>query len=491
MSRTITVQLPGTERRHTVHAGIHINGEWIDLADTFAVVDPATGDEFAAVSDGRARHALDALDAAHAAQGSWADIAPRVRADLLHTVHQLLTDRAEAFTDVMVLEAGKPRTEAAGEVSLTLDFVKWLAEQAAHVHGSYARASRSDFRILTTAQPVGPALLGSPWIFPVLIPVRKAAAALAAGCTAIMKPAAQTPLTAALFMQTLVDAGLPAGVMNLVHTTRPAELSEHLMQDQRLRKVSFTGSVAVGSLMLRQSARNITSVQLELGGNGPFIVLDDADLDNAVEQAIAAKFRNAGQACVAANRIILHQAIAAEFTERFVEQTRNLVVGPGYRNGVDVGPMISDSQRDATAETVESIVGEKAELLIGGKPIGGDGYFFEPTVLRMREKAPEFSCQELFAPVAPLFTVNSVDEAIEFANDTVYGLAGYLFTRDLSRAIGISERLDVGMVGVNRGIMADPAAPFGGLKTSGLGREGGHSALEEFLETKYVALTVH
>ena len=490
MSRTITVPFPGTERRHPVHTGIHINGEWIDLPDTFGVVDPATGDEFAAVSDGDATHARDALDAASAAQPSWAEVAPRVRADLLHAVHQLLTDRADALIDVMVLEAGKPRAEAAGEMVLTLDFVKWLAEEAAHVHGSFARASRGNFRIITTLQPVGPSLLVSPWNFPVLIPARKAAAALAAGCTAIMKPAAQTPLTSALLMQTFVDAGLPAGVMNLLHTTRPADLSEQLMQDRRLRKVSFTGSVGVGSVMMMQASRNIMSVQLELGGNGPFIVLEDANLDNAVEQAIAAKFRNAGQACVAANRIILHRSIAEEFTERFVEQARALSVGPGHRPGVDVGPMISQTQREAITETVQAVIGDHAEVLLGGKPIAGEGYFFEPTILKMRDTAPEFSCQELFAPVAPLFTVDTVDEAIAFANDTDYGLAGYVFTADVSRAVTISERLDVGMVGVNRGLMADPAAPFGGVKSSGLGREGGHQALEEFLETKYIALTV-
>ncbi|MFF9142140.1 aldehyde dehydrogenase family protein [Streptomyces albogriseolus] len=489
MSHTITVQFPGTERRHTVHTGIHVNGEWIDLPATFDVVDPATGVAFASVSDGTAAHAQAALDAASAAQASWGEIAPRARADILHAFHQLLAERADAFSDVMVLESGKPRADAEGEMVLALDFVRWLAEKAAHVHGSFSRASRGDFRIITTLQPVGPSLLVSPWNFPVLIPARKAAAALAAGCTAIMKPAAQTPLTSALLMQTLIDAGLPAGVMNLVPTTRAAELSERLMQDRRLRKVSFTGSVGVGSLMMRQASREIMSVQLELGGNGPFIVLEDADIENAVAQAIAAKFRNAGQACVAANRIILHRAIAAEFTERFVDRTRALVVGPGHRPGVDIGPMISQTQREAIAGTIQAVVGDHAEVLLGGKPIGGDGYFFEPTVLQMHDTAPEFSCQELFAPVAPLFTVDSVDEAVAFANDTDYGLAGYLFTTDVSRAVTISERLDVGMVGVNRGLMADPAAPFGGVKSSGLGREGGHHALEEFMETKYIALT--
>lgn len=489
MSRTVTVNFPGTARRHAVPTGLHVDGEWINLDDTFDVVDPATGQPFASVSDATSTHARAALDAAHNAQVPWAEVVPRVRGDLMHGIHQLLTDRADAFIDLMVLEAGKPRSEAASEMALTLDFVKWLAEQAAHVHGSFSRGSRGNFRIIATMQPVGPSLLVSPWNFPVLIPGRKAVAALAAGCTAIMKPAEQTPLTSALLMQAVIDAGVPAGVLNLVHTSRPGELCAELMHDRRLRKVSFTGSVTVGSLMMRQAARNVVSVQLELGGNGPFIVLDDADVGHAVAEAVAAKFRNAGQACVAANRIILQRGIAAEFTELFVDEVRNLVVGPGYRPGVDVGPMISETQRQAITGTVQSVVGAQADVLAGGKPVGGDGYFFEPTVLAMRDKAPEFSCQELFAPVAPLFVVDSIDEAVSFANDTQYGLAGYLFTRDISRAVSISERLDVGMVGVNRGLMADPAAPFGGVKSSGLGREGGHHGLEDFMETKYIALT--
>lgn len=489
MPRTTTVNVPGNARHHTIPTGLHVNGEWIDLDESFDVVNPATGEAFASVSDGTKAHARAALDAAHGAQPSWADLAPRVRGDLLHAVHRLLTDRADAFIDLMVLESGKPRSEATGEMALTLDFVKWLAEQAAHVHGSFSRASRGNFRIIATMQPVGPSLLISPWNFPLLVPGRKVAAALAAGCTAILKPAEQTPLTSALLMQTIIDAGIPPGVINLVHTTRPGELSTELMGDPRLRKVSFTGSISVGSLMMSQAARNIIGVQLELGGNSPFIVLDDADVQTAAAEAVAAKFRNAGQACVAANRIILQRGIAEEFTELFVDEVRKLVVGPGYRPGVDVGPMISEKQRHAISRTVENVLAGKAEALLGGKPIGGDGYFFEPTVLAMRDTAPDFSCQELFAPVAPLYVVDSIGEAVAFANATPYGLAAYLFTRNISRAVSISERLDVGMVGVNRGLMADPAAPFGGIKSSGLGREGGQHAVEDFLETKYIALT--
>lgn len=469
VSRTVTINFPGSARRHTIPTGLHVDGKWVDLDDTFDVIDPATGRPFASVSDGTSAHARAALDAAHGAQASWAEVAPRMRGDLMHGIHQLLTDRTDAFIDLIVLEAGKPRSEAAGEMALTLDFVRWLAEQAAHVHGSFSRGSRGNFRIIATMQPAGPSLLISPWNFPVLVPVRKAVAALAAGCTAILKPAEQTPLTSALLMQAVADAGIPAGVLNLIPTSRPKELSAELMDDRRLRKVSFTGSVAVGSLMMRQASRNVVSVQLELGGNGPFIVLDDVDVEHAVTEAVAAKFRNAGQACVAANRIILRRGIAARFTEMFVDEVCKLTVGPGYRPGV---------------------IGTHADVLVGGKPVGGDGYFFEPTVLAMRDDAPEFSCRELFAPVAPLFVVDSIDEAVSFANDTQYGLAGYLFTRDISRAVSISERLDVGMVGVNRSLMSDPAAPFGGVKSSGLGREGGHHALEDFIETKYIALTI-
>ena len=490
MTATAKIHMPSTERSHDVPTGLYINGSWVDLDEKFDVIDPSTGEVLARVSDGEISHGKAALLAAHEAQPGWAAFSPRARGDLLHDVHALLLDRSDAFIDLMVLESGKPRNEAAGEMALTLDFFRWFAEQAAHVHGSYARASRADFRIITTSQPVGPSLLITPWNFPVLLPARKVGAALAAGCTVILKPAAETPLVGALLAQVLNDAGLPEGVFNLIPTKTSAAMSESLMQDPRLRKVSFTGSSGVGSVILRQAADNVMSSQMELGGNGAFIVLDDADVDVAVDQAMVSKFRNSGQACIAANRIILQSGIAEEFTEKFLEATRKLVVGPGHQTGVDVGPMITEKQRGTIEGMLASAVGISAEVLLGGKAIDGDGFFFEPTVLRMLDQAPEFSCHELFAPVAALYTVDTVDEAVEFANRSEMGLAAYLFTRDLSRAITVAERIETGMVAVNRGMMADPAAPFGGVKASGIGREGGHEALGEFLETKYIALTV-
>jgi succinate-semialdehyde dehydrogenase/glutarate-semialdehyde dehydrogenase len=341
-----------------------------------------------------------------------------------------------------------------------------------------------------THQPVGPCLLITPWNFPMLMSARKAGAALAAGCTVVMKTAQETPLTGALFVEVLHDAGFPPGVVNLLHTTRSAGVSDAVMGDNRLRKISFTGSTAVGSHLLRKAATNIVNASMELGGDGPFVVLEDADVDLAVEQAIVCKFRNAGQACVAANRIILHADIADEFVEKFVARARELRVGSGFDDGVDVGPIISRKQRDRVESLVSSFRELGAEVLTGGASIDGPGFFYEPTVLRLDSHDSELCTEELFAPLAALYTVKNVAEALEFANDTDYGLAAYLFTRDLSRAIAVAERLDFGMVGINRGIMADPAAGFGGTKSSGLGREGGHHGIYEFLEPKYLAITV-
>ncbi|MEO7545483.1 MAG: NAD-dependent succinate-semialdehyde dehydrogenase, partial [Terrimesophilobacter sp.] len=368
---------------------------------------------------------------------------------------------------------------------------QWYAEQIAHIHGSYATSSTGGFRVMTAKQPVGPALLITPWNFPLLMNARKGGAALAAGCTIVLKSARETPLTAALFVATLEEAGFPPGVVNLIHTSDSAAISAPLLADQRLRKVSFTGSTGVGSVLLAQSARNIVNASMELGGDGPFVVLDDADVDLAVREAINCKFRNAGQACVAANRIILHRDIAAEFTEKFLAAARELPVGDGFDEKVVVGPMINGRQRERVARLVEDfqkVAG--ATLLLGGKSIDGDGFFFEPTVLSFPVKKHDFCNEEIFAPVAALYSVDSASEALKFANDTHYGLAAYLFTRDISRAITFAERLEFGMVGINRGIMAEPSAPFGGIKSSGLGREGGHDGLDDFLEPKYIALTV-
>jgi succinate-semialdehyde dehydrogenase/glutarate-semialdehyde dehydrogenase len=491
---TILMQAGGsvTLRDHTVPVGLYVGGDWlpVDDATAFEVINPSTGESIARVADGTVDDALAALDAADAAQQAWREVSPRERANLFHRAHRLLLERADAVVETMTLESGKPLAEARGEFQLSADFFLWYAEQIAHLHGTYAEGSRGGYRVVTTHQPVGPSLLITPWNFPLLMIARKAGAALGAGCTIVVKSAKETPLTCALFVEVLHDAGFPPGVVNLVHTTHSADVSAAVMADARLRKVSFTGSTGVGSTLLKQAAPGVVNASMELGGDGPFVVLDDADVELAAQQAILCKFRNAGQACVAANRIIVHEAVADEFTRRFVELTKQLRVGDGFSEGVDVGPIISAKQRDGVARLVSELSGIDAELLTGGSPVAGDGYFFEPTVFKVNDRDNDVCNQELFAPIATIYTVPSTAEAIRVANDTSYGLAAYVFTQNLSRAIAVSERLDSGMVGINRGIMADPAAAFGGMKSSGLGREGGHDAIYEFLERKYLAITV-
>lgn len=490
MTTTWTLDTPADVLGHHVPLGLYIDAGWRAGRGTLAVDNPSTGTVLTEVADGGPEEAMAALDAAVAASASWRAWAPRKRADLFHRAYGILMQRADAFADIMVAESGKPRSEAQSEFALSAGFFLWYTEQIAHLHGAYQDGSPGGYRIIETHQPVGPSFLVTPWNFPLLMSARKAGAALAAGCTVVVKSARETPLTAALFVQALHDAGFPAGVVNLIHTTTSADVSSALMDDVRLRKVSFTGSTQVGQTLLKQASSNIMNSSMELGGDGPFIVLDDADIDLAVDQAVACKFRNAGQACVAANRIILHAAIAEEFTEKFVAKAAALKVGDGFDPDVAVGPMISARQRDRALGLVKSFRRIGAELLSGGGAVDRPGFFLEPTVMRFPTTEHEFRNEELFAPIAALYTVDSVQEALEFANDTPYGLSSYLFTNDLSRAVAIAEHLDFGMVGVNRGIMADPAAPFGGIKVSGLGREGGHDGIYEFLERKYVALTI-
>lgn len=469
--------------------GLYIGGTWRPAAAHFPVWDPATEELIAEVADASSADALSALDAAAGAQAAWAAWRARARADLLHRAHHIMRQRADVFVRTMIRESGKPLAEAKGEFELSADFLLWYAEQVAHLHGTYAPASRGDYRVIATHQPIGPCLLITPWNFPLLMIARKAGAALAAGCTIIVKSAEETPLTAALFVQVLIDAGFPPGVVNLLSTSQASAISAPLLDDPRLRKISFTGSTAVGSALLGLAAKHIVGAAMELGGDGPFLVLDDADVDLAVEQAIICKFRNAGQACVAANRIIVDHKVEEEFTAKFVARTRALSVGPGI-DGSDVGPIISARQRTRVIDLLGRLQNDGAELLLGGKPIEGKGFFFEPTVLRFPAIDERLCGVELFAPIATMVPATSLEEAVQFANATHYGLAAYVFTRDISRAITIGEQLQFGMVGINRGIMADPAAPFGGTKSSGLGREGGHHGIYEFMEEKYLALTV-
>ena len=472
-----------------VPLGLYIDGAWRETGRRFAVHNPADGSLVAQVADGTAADALAALDAAERAQAGWRGVAPRARANLLHAAQRLMLEREDLFVRTMTLESGKPLTEARAEFRLSTDFLLWFAEQVAHLHGSYAMSSNGGFRIVVTHQPVGPCLLITPWNFPLLMIVRKAGAALAAGCTTITKTAQETPMTGALFTQVLHEVGFPKGVANLVHTSVSSSVSEPLLHDPRLRKISFTGSTRVGSLLLQLGAANVVNSSMELGGDGPFIVLDDADVDLAVDQAIICKFRNAGQACVAANRIIVDRRVEPGFTAKFVQKVRGLTVGNGME-AVDVGPMISAAQRDRLYDTIQDLTKAGGEVLTGGRAVQSPGYFFEPTVVRFAARNDVMCSQELFAPIATIFAVDSVSEALAFANDSRFGLASYVFTKDLTRAMALGERLEFGMVGINRGIMADPAAPFGGTKASGIGREAGHDGIYEFLEQKYMAVTV-
>lgn len=483
-------QRSATLRGHEIPLDLLIGGEWVSTNSTYEVTNPADGTVIAEMTSGGVDHAERAMAAAAAAQDKWAGWAPRARADLMHRAHRLMLEREDAFVETMTLESGKPVAEAKGEFALSASFFLWFAEQVAHLHGTFAEGSNGGYRIIVGHRPIGPAYLVTPWNFPLLMSARKAGAALGAGCTIVMKTARDTPLTQALFVKVLVDAGFPAGVVNLIHTNQTGDVSTQIMNDHRLRKVSFTGSTGVGAQLMAQAAPGVVNASMELGGDGPFVVLDDADVDLAVREAVACKFRNAGQACVAANRIILHRDIAEEFTEKFVAAASKLTVGDGFDETTNVGPVISDGQRQRVSALINQFVDAGAEVLLGGNSVEGPGYFFEPTVMNLTSERFDFCNDEMFAPVAALYTVDSTAEALEFANDTTYGLAAYLFTRDVSRAFTIGERLEFGMVGINRGIMADPAAPFGGTKMSGIGREAGQGGIYEFLEPHYMALTV-
>lgn len=470
--------------------GLHIDGAWLDSERTFPVVDPATTTTIARVSDAGPHQALQALQAAASKQESWESVTLRDRADLLRALFDKIHERSADFAGVITAEMGKPLAESRGEVVYGAEFLRWFSEQVAHVHGDYGAAPRGGSRLITTHRPVGPSLLITPWNFPLAMLTRKLGAALAAGCTTVLKPAAQTPLTAALLVDVAEQIGIPAGVVNLIPTTSPAEVSDALMSDERLRKVSFTGSTQVGSTLLRQSAEHVQRASMELGGNGPFIVFDDADLDTAVDAAMLAKFRNGGESCVAANRFLVHRDIAEEFTVRLLDRVAQLRTGNGFDESVTVGPLIDDRQRDKVARLVDSAIASGAKALTGGSASTEADYFYPPTVLVNVAADAEILREEIFGPVAPVATFDTEDEAVRMANTTSYGLAGFLCTRDLDRALTVGERLDVGMVGINRGVVSEPAAPFGGIKTSGLGREGGPTGIEEYLETKYMALSL-
>lgn len=471
-------------------------GVWIDGAaapasggGTFTVTDPATGDLLTEVADAGREDALRALDSACRVQSEWAATAPRERSAILRRAWELLVDRTEEIALLMTLEMGKTIAESRGEVAYGAEFLRWFSEEAVRIGGRYTTAPAGTGRILVTRQPVGPVLAITPWNFPLAMGTRKIGPALAAGCTVIAKPAEDTPLTMLALAAIFAEAGLPAGVLSVLPGSDAAAVTAPLLADSRLRKVTFTGSTRVGKLLLGQAAGNVLRTSMELGGNAPFIVFEDADLDQALEGAMAAKMRNGGQACTAANRLYVHNALREQFASRFAERLAALRVGPGYRPEVDLGPLINERQRATVTALVDDAIASGAVLRAGGKPLDGPGCFFEPTVLDAVPRTARMHREEIFGPVAAIYGFDTEAEVVAAANDTEFGLAAYVFTKDLDRALRVSDALEAGMVGINRGVVSDPAAPFGGVKQSGLGSEGGSEGIHEYLDTKYVALT--
>ncbi|WP_062388067.1 NAD-dependent succinate-semialdehyde dehydrogenase [Demequina iriomotensis] len=464
-----------------------IGGRWRPASggETLLVRDPATGAVIkeiasASVEDGRA-----ALDAACEAFPSWAETPARVRGEVLRRAFDLLMERKEEFALLMSLEMGKTLAEARGEVAYGGEFLRWFAEEAVRVSGRYAPSPEGHGRMIVTQHPVGPCYLITPWNFPLAMATRKIAPALAAGCTVVIKPAELTPLTTLLFARLLEDAGLPPGVVNVLTTARSGAVSEPIIRDPRLRKLSFTGSTPVGVRLLEQAAGGVLRTSMELGGNAPFVVFDDADLSAAVDGAMAAKFRNIGQACTAANRFLVHSSVVEEFTRRVTARVAELRVGRGADDGVEIGPLIDDRAVAKARELVADAVARGASLRTGGHAIDGPGTFFEPTVVADVAPGSDILSEEIFGPVLAIVPFSSEDEAVALANATEYGLVSYVYTESLARGQRMIERLATGMMGLNMGVVSNAAAPFGGWKMSGLGREGGAEGIHEYLQTKY------
>lgn len=470
--------------------GLFIGGDWIEAegGKTFEVRDPSTGEVIKAIADASPADGIRALDAAVAAQESWAATAPRERGEILRRAFDRLMERREDFALLMTLEMGKPLAEARGEVNYGGEFLRWFSEEAVRITGRYGWNPEGTGRIVVAQRPVGPSYFITPWNFPLAMATRKIAPALAAGCTVVVKPAALTPLTTIAFVQLLEEVGLPKGVVNVVTTTSSSKVSGPIIADPRLRKLSFTGSTEVGRKLIEQSAQGILRTSMELGGNAPFVVFEDADLDKAVEGALVAKFRNIGQACTAANRFIVHESVAAEFAKRVTERVQAMRVGRGTEEGVNIGPLIDDDAVASTHELVEDAVAKGAKVLAGGSPIDGTGSFYAPTVLGDVGSDARLLREEIFGPVLGITTFADEDEAVRLANSTEYGLISYVFTRDLARGHRMIDRLDTGMMGLNTGLVSNAAAPFGGVKQSGIGREGGFEGIHEFLDTKYTLI---
>lgn len=468
-----------------------IGGRWVDgSAGTLGVEDPATGETLCEIADASVDDARAALAAADEAFKTFRGMAPRERGDILRRAYEAIVARADELALLMTMEMGKPLAEAKGEVTYGAAFLRWYAEEAVRINGRFTVNEAGAGRVLTMKQPVGPCLFITPWNFPLAMGTRKIGPAIAAGCSMVVKPAKQTPLSMLMLAKILEEAGLPGGVLNVVTASSSGSIMEPLIKDPRLRKLSFTGSTEVGRTLIAQSADQVLKVSMELGGNAPFLIFEDADLDAAVDGAMIAKMRNGGEACTSANRFHVHESVADEFARRLAERIGAMKVGRGTEDGVTMGPLIDDAQRSKVAELVDDAVGKGAKVLCGGERVDGPGYFYAPTVLADIPDDANLLREEIFGPVAPVTTFSTEDEAIARANDTEYGLVAYVYTQDVNRAFRVIERLDTGMIGLNQGLVSNAGAPFGGWKQSGFGREGGPEGIEEYLETKYVAMNV-
>jgi succinate-semialdehyde dehydrogenase/glutarate-semialdehyde dehydrogenase len=475
-----------------VNTQLLIGGEWREASGgaTLDIEDPSTGEAIASVADATPDDASAALDAACAVQGEWAAHPPRERGEILRRAYEALTAKADELALVMTLEMGKPLAESKAEIAYASEFFRWFAEEAVRIEGRFATAPNGAGRLLTMRQPVGPCYFITPWNFPMAMGTRKIGPAIAAGCTMVVKPAQQTPLSMLALGEILEEAGLPAGVLNIVTSSKSSDVSKPIIGDARLRKLSFTGSTEVGRKLIEQSAHNILRVSMELGGNAPFLVFDDADVDAAVEGAVIAKMRNIGEACTAANRFHVGEKVADEFTEKLAAQLADMPVGRGTEDEVKVGPLIDATQREKVKELVDDATSKGAEVVLGGTERDGAGYFYDPTVLSGVPVEARLLKEEIFGPVAPVATFDDEEAAVAAANDTEYGLVAYVYTRDIKRAFRVCEALETGMIGLNQGLVSNPAAPFGGVKQSGFGREGGAEGIHEYLEVKYVAMNL-
>ncbi len=472
-----------------IHTELYIDGAWRESAngERFDVLNPADETVLAQVSSGTVEDAIAAVAAAHAAMAEWSGLKPRERGEILRKAFELFTARLEDFARLITLENGKARADAMGEAAYAAEFFRWYAEEAVRVDGHMGMAPSSGARTLVHHKPAGVAVLVTPWNYPAAMGTRKIAPALAAGCTVVIKPAGETPLTMLALMPLLEEAGVPPGVVNVLPSRQSGAVVDAMLHDPRVRVVSFTGSTGVGRKLLRSSADQILKPAMELGGNAPFIVCRDADITAAVEGLMMAKMRNLGEACTAANRIFVHEDVADVFVEKFVVRMAALEIGNGIDDGIDVGPLVNADTRDKVAAFVEDAIAKGASLRLGGVRPDGPGFFYPPTVLTDVPETADCLDDEIFGPVAAIQSFTDEDEVIRRANATEYGLVAYVFTRDLQRGLRLSEQLEFGMIGLNRGLVSDPAAPFGGVKQSGLGREGGKEGMLEFMETQYIS----